>query len=110
MAKKIIETMLFDIQVPLSKAEVKTIINNHMCKIWQEYWDRKTPLYPKTCCWCNTEHSPKEENGHLKKGHTGLNQTLNRIGKHPNGLYIHCNKLQSVKLIDFNRYDEERKK
>ncbi len=46
----------------------------------------------------------------LRIGHTGLNQILHRIDKHPTGLCTHCNKPETVKhvLIDCSRYDEER--
>ncbi len=39
LAKQSLKRQITDIQVPLSKAEVKTITKDHMRKTWQKNWD-----------------------------------------------------------------------
>lgn len=36
---------------------------------------------------------------HLRTGHTGLNKTLQLIGKYPMGLCAHCKKMESVQHV-----------
>lgn len=47
----------------------------------------------------------------LRLGHTGLNYTLYRIGKHPTGLCDECGVSETVEhvLIMCNKYTEQRK-
>ena len=47
----------------------------------------------------------------LRIGHTGLNNTLYKIGKHPDGSCDHCGQSESVKhvLLECRTYEEERR-
>ncbi len=39
LARRSIKHETVDIQIPLCRTEIKTIIKGHTNKIWQEYWD-----------------------------------------------------------------------
>ncbi|KAJ8333541.1 hypothetical protein SKAU_G00415490 [Synaphobranchus kaupii] len=118
LAKQSLKLQLIDILIPLSKAEVKTIIKD-MCKTRKEYWDlidtgrHLHSIQKHVGVGGIRGRSPREEKviARLRIGHTGLNQTLHRIGKHPTRLCTHCNKPETVKhvLVDCNRYEEEKR-
>lgn len=118
LAKNSIKHETVDVQVPISRAEVKTIIKQHSLNIWQEYWntaDTGRHLYSiqnQVITSMRKGRSPREEMlvSRLRMGHTGLSTTLHRIGKHPTGLCTECNVQETVKhiLLDCKKYEEDR--
>ena len=110
LAKQSVKRQLIDMQIPLSKSEVKSIIKDHMHKTWQEHWDLSEAgihvysIQKHVGIGGMQSRNPREEMviTQLRIGHTGLNQTLHRINRRPTGLCIYCNKLETVKhvLID----------
>lgn len=89
-------------QIPLSKADVKSFIRKYIQSTWQEYWDiRKTgrhlsKIQSHVGDGRKVGLKGREENiiTRLRIGHTGLNHTLHKIGKHPTGNCTNCNQKQ----------------
>ena len=80
-------------QTPLSKAEAKTFIRSYAQSVWQEYWDDNETgrhlynIQRQVGAGRMVGWQPREESciTRLKIDHTGLNQTLHKMGKHPTG-------------------------
>lgn len=108
-----------DTEIPLSRAEGKAIIKKHVGKVWQEYWDTQDTgrhlyrIQKQVGLGRSMARSRREETviTWLRIEHTGLNYTLYRIGKHPDGKCAHCDQLESVQhgLLECGAYEEERK-
>ncbi|MGL4646544.1 MAG: hypothetical protein ACRCVL_05455 [Cetobacterium sp.] len=118
LAKNSTKQETVGVHIPISRTEVKTIIKQHSLKIWQEYWntaDTGRHLYNiqnQVATSMRKGRSPREEMliSRLRLGHTGLNTTLYRIGRHPTGLCTECKVLETVKhvLLDCKKYEEGR--
>ena len=109
LAKQTLRITQVDMQVPLSKAEVKSFIKKYTQSTWQEYWDiSETGRHGR-----KVGFKRREENiiTRLRIGHTGLNHTLHKIGKHPTGNCTHCNQPETVEhvLLHCKKYDTQRK-
>ena len=117
-AKQAQKSNAINIKIPLSRAEVKSIISKHMCKVWQESWDSMTTgrhLYSIKPQVKNGEiwgRNQREEIilTRLRIGHAGLNHTLSKMGKHPTGLCSQCTQPETVQhvLLECSKYREER--
>lgn len=118
LAKQALKHMIVEVQIPLSKAEIKGIIKNQINKKWQEMWDRGIKgrhLYSiqkqvgkgRLCL-----NNRKEDIiiTRLRIGHSGLNQTLYIIGKHQTGLCIRCSEVETIEhvLLHCTAYNRER--
>ncbi|KAI2644871.1 putative RNA-directed DNA polymerase from transposon BS [Labeo rohita] len=109
-----------DMQILYSKSELKSIIKKKITEKWQSYWDKEQKgrhLYSIQSLVSkgrNSRGSRKEDCvlSRLRLGHTGLNATLNIIGKHPTGLCDWCGVRETVEhvLIQCNKYAEDRRK
>lgn len=120
LAKQALKSHVVELDVPLSKAEAKSIIKKHMCTTWQEVWDfvdtgrHLHNIQKQVGGGRRASRSRREEAvlTRLRIGHTGLNKTLHMIGKHPTGNCELCGEVESVEhvLIWCPAYEEERKK
>lgn len=109
-----------DIQIGYSKLEMKSIIKREINKNWQSYWDNEEKgrhlhlIQPLVGRGRNSFGRRKEDCiiSRLRLGHTGLNSTMQIIGKHPTGLCEWCGIRETVEhvLIKCNKYSEERSK
>ncbi len=118
VAKLSLKRQTVDLNVPLSKAEGKVIIKSRMmgkCQQYRDLNDTGRHLYniqEKVRGGRMRGRNRKEEVllTPLRIGHTGLNQTLCKIGKHPTGLCESCEILESVShvLLECRKYEEER--
>lgn len=100
--------------------ELASIIKNHMHITWQEVWDfldtgRHLYNIQKQVSGGRRVSRRRREEAiitQLRIGHTGLNKTLNMIGKHQTGKCECCGELESVEhvLLLCPAYEEERKK
>lgn len=118
LAKQTLRIMNIDIEVPLSKAEVKTFIHKYAQTTWQEHWDLSDTgrhLYQiqrYVGDGRKVGFKRREENviSRMRIGHTGLNHTLSRIGKHPTGKCIHCSQPETVEhvLLICGKYSVQR--
>ena len=107
LAKMTLKHKEVDLQIPVSKDEVKVLIKNHVKSIWQVYWDdneKGRHLYniQKQVDKGRMEgRNRKEENliTRLRIGHTGLNYTLKVIGKHQTGNCDYCSQPETACFI-----------
>lgn len=118
LAKQALKSKNVQIKIPISRAEVKNIIKEHANKIWQERWDEEETgrhmhniqkQIKRGKVWGRNR---REEIiiTRLRIGHTGLNQSLKVIGKHPTGECEYCGQIETVThiLTTCKRYDKER--
>ena len=81
------------LQVPLSKAEVKSVIRTYKPNTWQEHWGMS------------------ETDRHLYNiQYTIYFLTIYKIGKHPTGKCQHCYQPETVEhlLVNCNEYNTQR--
>ncbi|XP_048015377.1 uncharacterized protein LOC125247880 [Megalobrama amblycephala] len=108
-----------DIKVNYSKAEMKFLIKQHVKNRWQKQW-----VDERTGRWLYniqrivgkgriTRRNRKEESiiSRLRFGHTALNSTLNKIGKHQTGACEYCNQEETVEhvIMKCPKYNSERR-
>lgn len=98
LAKKALEKGKVEMNVSISKAEVKCIIWEKVNQMWQDQWDGEV----KGRSFHNLQKSIKVNRvgsgqrreeivlTRLRLGHSGLNSTLNLVGKHQTGLCEGC--------------------
>uniref|UniRef100_A0A8C2Q875 Reverse transcriptase n=1 Tax=Cyprinus carpio TaxID=7962 RepID=A0A8C2Q875_CYPCA len=122
LADKLAKTALskgnIEMQVSISKAEVKSVIWKTVNQMWQERWDREgkgRQLYQiqrDVKCTVIGSGNSREETviSRLRLGHCLLNKTLKLIGKHDTGLCEVCKEEESVEHVVFrcSRYDVQR--
>lgn len=118
LAKQALKLDEVNINVPLCKAEGKSIIQEKVIGMWQEQWDSNDTGRHLYCVQRNVgggrsrDGSRREEAmlTRLRIGHSGLNRSLFRIGKHQTGGCDYCGQPETVEhvLIECNNYMEER--
>ncbi|XP_050975638.1 uridine 5'-monophosphate synthase isoform X1 [Labeo rohita] len=118
LAKQSLRIKEIDLCIPLSKAEAKVYIRKYTQSIWQMYWDDHETgrhlynIQKSVDAGRIGSRNRREENiiTRLRIGHTGLNSTLYRIGKHPTGECRHCNQQETVEhvLLQCTKYSNER--
>lgn len=122
LADKLAKTALskgnIEMQVSISKAEVKSVIWKTVNQMWQERWDREgkgRQLYQiqrDVKCTVIGSGNSREETviSRLRLGHCLLNKTLKLIGKHDTGLCEVCKEEESVEhvVLRCSRYDVQR--
>ncbi|XP_042577005.1 uncharacterized protein LOC122136668 [Cyprinus carpio] len=118
LAKQALKFMNVEVQIPLSKAEIKGRIKEHMNKKWQEMWDNNLKgrhLYniqkqvgKGRICFTNRKEDIIITR--LRIGHSGLNHSLFIIGKHQSGLCTTCSKAENIEheLLHCALYSKER--
>ncbi len=119
LAKQSLKSQTIDREIPLSRAEGKALIKKHVGKVWQEYWDIEDTgrhlynIQTQVGLGRRMGRSRREEAiiTRLRIGHTGLNDTLHRIGRHTDGKCGHCGEKESVRhvLLECGAYEEERR-
>ncbi len=107
-----------EMQVSISRAEVKSVIWERINQMWQERWDREGKgrhLYQiqrEVKCSVIGSGDRREETviSRLKLGHCLLNKTLKLIGKHDTGMCEVCQEEESVEhvVLRCSRYDVQR--
>ena len=119
MAKKAIKKLAVEMNVKISKSEVKSMIWERVNVLWQEKWNNEVKgrhLY----CIQNSIGTKKVMSGDRRKeivltrlrlGHSALNKSLHIIGKHQSGFCEVCH--QEDETIEHvlqrcRRYDTER--
>lgn len=119
LAKQALQKETIELQVPLSKSEIKVLIWSKLVKEWQDKWNNETKgrfLYNlRNKVNQNVKcigKSRKEEVifNRVVLGHSNLNSTLKITGKHPNGLCDHCNVEETIThvFLDCRKYEQER--
>ncbi|KAI2667110.1 hypothetical protein H4Q32_003505 [Labeo rohita] len=118
LAKKALSMNSNQLDVPLSRNEIKTIIKAKVNNLWQKQWhtNSKGRFLHKI-----QQQVPSKRRGNwsrrgetiitrLRIGHSNLNYNLNIIGKHNNGQCSSCNQAETVihVLIDCPVYNAER--
>ncbi len=104
-------------QIGYSKSEFKSIIKREIKKNWQSDWDNVRKgrhlhtIQPLVGRGRNSSGRRKDNCiiSRLRLGQTGLNSTLQVMGKHPSGL-CECGSRETVEhvLIHCDKYSEER--
>uniref|UniRef100_A0A3B5R9A6 Reverse transcriptase domain-containing protein n=1 Tax=Xiphophorus maculatus TaxID=8083 RepID=A0A3B5R9A6_XIPMA len=118
LAKQALKSDIVHLNIPLSKNEGKSIIQKEIIKIWQELWDnhdngRQLYTIQKSVGDSNYMSGRRKEEvvmSRLRIGHSGLNSSLFKIGKHENGACNYCNQVETVEhvLLECDKYSEER--
>lgn len=120
LAKQALQKDIIELQVPLSKSEMKVLIWSKLIEEWQVEWNNGTKgrflfsilnkVNQNIKC---ISKSRKEEIifSRILLGHSNLNSTLKIIGKHPNGLCEICKVEETVThvFLDCRRYEQERR-
>ncbi len=107
VAKKALKKEKVEMQIRISKAEVKCIIWEKVNHEWQEMWDNEGKgrhLYQiqKSVKVNNVGSGNRKEEivlTRLRLGHYALNKTLKMIGKHQTGLCEECQEEESVEHV-----------
>ena len=120
LAKRSLKAAEVDLDVCLGKAEAKAIIKNYCNKRWQEYWDtqevgrslHELQREVGKCIIMGRNRTEVVVMTRLRIGHSGLNESLYRIGKHATGNCDKCGMVENVKhvLLDCKEYEQERQK
>uniref|UniRef100_A0A3P9LEU6 Reverse transcriptase domain-containing protein n=1 Tax=Oryzias latipes TaxID=8090 RepID=A0A3P9LEU6_ORYLA len=108
-----------EIEIPLGRTEFRAIIRRRIMEEWQTQWERERKgrhlfsIQDKVGRGMNVRVNTRDSCiiSRLRMGHTGLNNTLHLIGKHPTGL-CECGKgEESVEhvLCQCELYREERR-
>ncbi len=118
LAKKALNHTQIEIKLALSKAEFKRVISVEVNKKWQKLWNSESK---GRHLFQIKEYVGKERKryGNRKKdviisrlriGHTALNHSLYKIGKHESGKCDKCGPLETVMHIIFecSAYERER--
>ncbi len=118
VAKKALKKEKVEMQIRISKAEVKCIIWEKVNHEWQEMWDNEGKgrhLYQiqKSVKVNKVGSGNRKEEivlTRLRLGHCALNKTLKMIGKHQTGLCEECQEEESVEhvILHCRRYQRER--
>lgn len=121
LAKQAVKRDSVELHIPLSKAEVKGMVWRKAIEEWQGKWNNETRgrfLYSiNNTVSINTAvrnmgRTRKEEIicNRIRLGHSNLNSTLRRIGKHPTGLCEYCQTEETIThaIIECTKYREER--
>lgn len=120
LAKQAMKSVIVNIAVPLSKNEAKSIIRDKVIGMWQEQWDdgdtgrhlyNIQQLVGGSRSW-NGSRRVGAVMTRLRIGHSGLNKSLFKIGKHPTGACEFCGEPETTHhvLLECDRYDEERRR
>ncbi len=121
LAKQVLQREIIEIQVPLSKSEIKVLIWNKVSKEWQVKWNNGEKgrflfsLINKINKNIKCIGKSRKEDvifNRILLGHSNLNSTLKIIGKHPNGLCEYCNDEETIPhvFIECRKYEQERGK
>ncbi len=118
LAKKALNHTQIEIKLAISKAEFKRVISVEVNKKWQKLWNSESKgrhLFQIQ----EYVGNERKRYGNRKKdvliwrlriGHTVLNHSLNKIGKHESGKCDKCGQLETVTHIIFecSAYKRER--
>lgn len=118
LAKKALKHPQIEINVSLSKSEIKRLIAIEISKKWQKIWNNDSKgrhLYQIQ----ERVGNERKRYGNRKKdviitrlriGHTALNYSLYKIGKHDTGKCDNCGELETVQhiLLECAAYERER--
>uniref|UniRef100_A0A673MAK6 Uncharacterized LOC107721237 n=1 Tax=Sinocyclocheilus rhinocerous TaxID=307959 RepID=A0A673MAK6_9TELE len=119
LAKQALQREEIELQVPLSKSEIKVLIWKKVIAEWQIKWDNNE----KGRFFYNLINKVSQKIRHIGKtrkeevvynrillGHSNLNSTLKILGKHPNGLCEQCKVEETVThvILECKKYEEER--
>ena len=115
--KQALKSNTINIEIPLSREEIKSIISKHMYKTWQGNWDSMNTgkhLYSIQPQVKNSNIQGRNQREEiiltrLRIGHTGLKHTLSKIRKHPTGLCSQCTQPETVQhiLLEGSKYRDE---
>uniref|UniRef100_A0A3Q3AL86 Reverse transcriptase domain-containing protein n=1 Tax=Kryptolebias marmoratus TaxID=37003 RepID=A0A3Q3AL86_KRYMA len=107
-----------ELNVKISKKEIKNIVKVYGKDKWQGQWDRGSSarfyysIQEKVGELRKCNRIKKEEDiiSRMRFGHTGLNSTLKIINKHNTGCCSQCGQLETVEhiFVECNKYRNER--
>lgn len=118
LAKKALNNEQIEIKLALSKTEFKRMIAVEIYKKWQQVWNKETKgrhLYQIQ----EFVGNGRKRYGYRRKdviitrlriGHTSLNYSLYKIGKHESGKCDNCGELETVNhiILECPAYERER--
>ncbi|XP_023192676.1 uncharacterized protein LOC111609311 [Xiphophorus maculatus] len=117
-AKNAAKKCIVDLNIKMSKNEVKNISKMYIKDKWQEQWDKGSnarfyySIQRKVGEFRKCSRNKKEEDiiSRLRFGHTGLNSTLKIINKHDTGFCSYCGKLETIQhcFLECSKYVRER--
>ena len=120
MAKEALGKGAVEMNVGMSKAEVKSVIWERVNQMWQERWDNEVEgrhLYriQESVRVRRVGSGQRKEESvlvRLRLGHSALNKWLKLIGKHQTGLCEGCQEEESVEhvVMTCRRYGAERER
>ena len=107
LAKQALKITDVDLQVPMSKAEVKSFIRTYAQTTWQGCWDISETgrhlygIQSGVGDGRKVGFKRREESiiTRLRIGHTGLNYSLHKIGKHSNGNCAYCHQPELLSMF-----------
>lgn len=118
LAKQALNHADVDIQVALSKKEVQAKVKEVTHSKWQEAWDvdskgRHLNSIQQLVGNGRSVYKNRKEDiiiSRLRIGHSGLNYSLFKIGKHATGKCRNCDELETIEHILFScqQYENER--
>lgn len=106
--------------IKYSKSEVKSLIKVKLKEKWQAQWDgdgkgRYYYSMQKTVGQCRRSFRSRRDEDIISRvrfGHTGLNSTLKKMGKHDTGTCDFCGQEESFEhvVLECNKYKRERER
>uniref|UniRef100_A0A3B1IE94 Reverse transcriptase domain-containing protein n=1 Tax=Astyanax mexicanus TaxID=7994 RepID=A0A3B1IE94_ASTMX len=118
LAKRALTLDFINVSVPLSRQEAKLLIKKYVTRTWQGMWDgeqkgRHLYKFQRLVGQRIIRGKNRQEELVLTRvriGHCGLNQSLFRIGKHPDGNCLYCSQPETIEhvLIQCVAYDIQR--
>lgn len=109
-----------DMEVPFSKTEMKTMIKYKLREWWQKQWEKEHTgrwfysIQRRVGMMRNTGKTRREETiiSRLRFGHTRLNGTLFKMGKHNSGRCEFCQEEETIEhvMLHCQKYVVERRK
>ncbi len=118
LAKEAVTSEMVELDIKLSRSEIKSIIKDKINRMWQERWDKEVKgrhlynIHKEVTASKISGLERQEETwfSRLRMGHTSLNSGLHIIGKHQTGVCTNCGVIENVKhiLLDCTQYTRER--
>ncbi len=118
-AKAAVKNNDINVIVNLSKSEIKSIIKKRLKERWQKQWDKEKKgrwfyrIQRKVGEMRSAGKNRRDEIviSRMRFGHTRLNSTLYKMGKHDTGRCEFCGQEESVEhvILYFQKYETERR-
>ncbi|XP_023190356.1 uncharacterized protein LOC111608710 [Xiphophorus maculatus] len=117
-AKRASNKEIVELNIKMSRNEIKSVVKEYMKEKWQEQWDRgeKGRFYYKiqkrVGGYRKGNRTRREEDiiSRIRFRHTKLNSTLKLINKHSTGCCEYCGEMETIQhvFLECNKYVRER--